>query len=229
MAFALNVMSNTSLSHEKKKQIYEASARIYTDDYLSFETMEKSILDKSCIPIFIRYFSKCANCRTYFDNGSQFCPECINKPKPVIQELWKKCDTKSCICCKYNEKALLSYDINHLKEFQCRHMKRPFFEGSLYMSPVGVIADLIHMGIYKRYIGVTRQSLLALCCHCINVGCHNSLISLNMAKVCESIGFNDVAEEIKKACKYHDVSSISILQSLSNNRSCISPNGIDVI
>ena len=34
MAFALNVMSNTSLSHEKKKQIYEASARIYTDDYL---------------------------------------------------------------------------------------------------------------------------------------------------------------------------------------------------
>lgn len=173
--------------------------------------------------MFVRKFSQCYICKTFFDDGHQYCPKCLMRDTPIIQPLWKKCTSDNCPCS--NKLDLSKIDLDALRNMQCNHSKRPCYKYCLYCPPAGVIADAIHFGIWDKFYGVDEESLVKIADFSKKMQCHNVFTTSNMRDIANERNMKNAAQSIDR-CLIRDKSSpLDILISMSSSHKTLSVEG----
>ena len=190
----------------------------------TYDDIIKHIYSISCIPLFIRKVPQCRECRQFIDDGHQFCPNCLSKNPREIVKIWHKCSTRSCICHK-TIKDIAKMTVDQLKEYECSHSKRPVFYYFLYCPPAGIIADLIHFGLWKEYIGLDIQSIMDIQDYSQTVHSHSVFTTKNMAMICEKLLLKQLADRIEQGLVFNKTSTIDTLEDLSTNHKTLSSKG----
>lgn len=146
-------------------------------------------MKKSCIPIFLRRIVTCRNCRNSFDDTRQYCPFCWRERKQLFR-LYKDCPVEKCKCSASN--------LSPKHDDMCPHYRAPDYEGYHYISPIGIICDLIHNNYWNEFMGLTEESLVKISKYCLTTNGYSTFTSLNMMDICNEYGMKDAAEMIQQ-------------------------------
>ena len=185
-------MKSLKLSEAGCSRLIAAFKHFCSDIPASYKEMCRNFLDKSCIPLFIRKIPSCMYCRLYFDDTRQYCANCLNYHKQSA--LYKKCQTKGCICSKSVEEWEGKHDASQL---MCSHVREPTYDYVYYIPPIAIICDLIHNHLYDLHIGRTEDSIIDICKYCLQLGSHSPYVSLNTLDICKEYGMVKASEYIQ--------------------------------
>ena len=198
-------MSTLNIPVTKREEFIQVFKRFGGNIPSDYKTLCKSFMKKSCIPLFLRVFPLCQNCRHSFDDTHMFCMNCLKKN--IKSPLYHPCRVDGCIC-NISIKDCKDFSVDKIKTMECSHSRRAFFSYAYYIPPIGIIADLIHNSIWNQFMGITEDSISRIAQYCNATGCYSQFTSLNMMDICKEFGFEKAAACIKRIHDFH-ISSLS--------------------
>lgn len=198
-AFLVYIFSSLKIPTADRNRIISAFGKFGGSTPVDYNSLYKSVLKKSCIPLFLRKFVICYRCRREYDTTKQFCPWCLQQGK--IIPLYKSCPCLKCPC-HYSDREFDSITVDRAKSMECSHTRPQFKEYHYYIPPVGIIADIIHNNAWNSFMGLTDESIMNIANYCYVTGGHSIFSSLNMADICDRYRFAKASKAIKRLYNY---------------------------